>query len=188
MADLQELEKQLYQLKLDIDKARKAQGPETLAKPYTLNTPEGQKQLADLFGDKDELVLIHNMGESCSYCTMWADTLQSSLPYLRTRAQVVLVSPDDPNRQSEIAKERGWDFPMLQDVDKEFTTDMGFNSAHGVMPGASTFKKQPDGTVVRTGKTFFGPLDDFNPVWHFWSLLGTPEGEWHPDPETFKSK
>src|SRR4051812_42025789 len=29
--------------------------------------------LNELFGDKKELIVIHNMGKRCSYCTMWAD-------------------------------------------------------------------------------------------------------------------
>ena len=28
------------------------------------------RKLSDLFGDKDDLVLIHNMGSRCPYCTL----------------------------------------------------------------------------------------------------------------------
>jgi predicted dithiol-disulfide oxidoreductase (DUF899 family) len=30
-------------------------------------------RLSSLFGKKDELILIDNMGQGCPYCTMWAD-------------------------------------------------------------------------------------------------------------------
>ena len=34
---------------------------------------DGEKRLSDLFGDADDLILIHNMGKGCPYCTLWAD-------------------------------------------------------------------------------------------------------------------
>ena len=40
---------------------------------YTLATRDGPVRLSQLFGDKASLFVIHNMGASCPYCTLWAD-------------------------------------------------------------------------------------------------------------------
>ena len=39
-------------------------------------------RLSSLFGEKDELILVHNMGRGCPYCTMWADGFNGVLPHL----------------------------------------------------------------------------------------------------------
>ncbi|TVS08776.1 MAG: DUF899 domain-containing protein, partial [Phycisphaerales bacterium] len=47
-----------------------------LAEPvgeYAFTTSDGEVSLADLFAGKRDLLIIHNMGKRCSYCTMWAD-------------------------------------------------------------------------------------------------------------------
>ena len=63
--------------------------------------------LLELFRDKDDLLVIHNMGRSCVYCTMWADGLVSSLPHIEDRTAVVVVSPDPADMQREFAESRG---------------------------------------------------------------------------------
>src|ERR1700684_285660 len=40
---------------------------------YAFATTAGSTPLADLFGGKPDLFVIHNMGASCPYCTVWAD-------------------------------------------------------------------------------------------------------------------
>lgn len=190
MSTVRELEKQLYLLKLEVDKARRQNPPEEVP-DFTFETSTGQTTLSELFQDKGELILIHNMGTSCDYCTMWADILQTSLPFLKDHAAVALVSPDSTSHQAETAKARSWGFSMVHDPGYVFTRAMGFCMDEGdqthVAPGCSTFKKRPDGQIVRTNYTQFGPLDDFNPVWHFWSMLDR-EDSWHPDPSLFISK
>ena len=46
--------------------------PELIA-DYTFATADGPVRLSQLFGDKDTLFVIHNMGRTCPNCTMWAD-------------------------------------------------------------------------------------------------------------------
>src|SRR5690606_947192 len=108
----------------------------------------GDVALQDLFGDKNELILIHNMGASCQYCTMWADTLHRSLPYLTSRANVVLVSPDTPDNQAKIAKARNCTSPLDIDSDVAFTKPMGDHQSDGdcagFRPGTSTSNKPQD--------------------------------------------
>jgi len=43
-------------------------------KDYTFRRADGRSvRLFELFGDKADLFVIHNMGQSCPYCTLWAD-------------------------------------------------------------------------------------------------------------------
>jgi predicted dithiol-disulfide oxidoreductase (DUF899 family) len=54
------------------EKMRNAQAsiePEEV-KDYEFVTPQGKARLSTLFGDKDTLFIIHNMGTSCVNCTM----------------------------------------------------------------------------------------------------------------------
>ena len=39
---------------------------------YKFGTPDGKVSMTDLFGDKSDLIVIHNMGRKCAWCTMWA--------------------------------------------------------------------------------------------------------------------
>jgi len=39
-------------------------------------------RLSSLFGSNKDLILIHNMGRQCSYCTMWADGFNGVLDHM----------------------------------------------------------------------------------------------------------
>ncbi len=184
MSKEQELIEKIYALKLELSELRKESSPETVEN-FTFQTPQGATKLSNLFGNKSELIIVHNMGESCDYCTMWADGFQGYTKYLNSRANVVIVNGDSLESQSTRSNERGWTTPVVQDADKEFTKTMGFLDGEDWGPGVSAFKKQEDGTIVRTGHSQLGPLDDFNPVWHFWDLLDGNKTEWHPDSKMF---
>ena len=66
---------------------------------YALAGADGEVSLSQLFGGKDELVLVHNMGASCPYCTMWANGINGSVPDIEARAAFALASPDAPDVQ-----------------------------------------------------------------------------------------
>lgn len=126
-------------------------------------------------------MVVHNMGKSCPYCTLWADGFNGVVDHLGNRAPFVVVSPDDPKTQADFRKSRGWKFEMLSAAQSDFTRDMGFAAEDGSpWPGVSTFRKDADGKIYRTAKTWFGPGDDFCAVWHLLELL--PEGVdgWEP--------
>lgn len=186
MSTQQELLKKIYDLKLELSELRKSATPE-LVKDYHFQTAEGSTTLANLFGDKNELIIVHNMGESCDYCTMWADGFQGYMPYITNRASVVIVNGDPIENQVKRSTERKWKTPVVQDPGATFTTEMGYFDGKYWAPGVSTFKKMEDGSIVRTGHSPLGPLDDFNPVWHFWDLLDGNKTEWHPDSQMFTS-
>lgn len=141
----------------------------------------GTRRLSELFGSHDDLLLIHNMGGGCAYCTLWADGFESLRLHIESRSAFALVSDDEPAAAAAFARSRGWTFPVLSGRHSTFTRDMGFYfEGQGVYPGVSAFHRQADGAIVRTAKTFFGPGDDFCPVWHFFDLLEGGAKGWEP--------
>ena len=146
--------------------------PEEVA-DYEFAGPDGPVRLSQLFGDKDTLFVIHNMGTACPHCTMWADGLNGVLPHLESRAAFVVTSPDDPATQAAFAASRGWKFRMVSHQGTTFAADMGYRSEGGWMPGVSVFKRRDD-KVLRVSDTGFDEGDDFCAVWHFFDLI--PEG------------
>lgn len=157
------------------DKMRALQAdiePEEVA-DYVFAGPEGPVRLSQLFGDKDALFVIHNMGRSCPNCTMWADGFNGVLAHLENRAAFVVSSPDDPATQAAFAASRGWRFRMVSHRDTTFADDMGYRGDQGWLPGVSVFKKQGD-RIMRVSDQGLSPGDDFCAVWHFFDMI--PEG------------
>lgn len=176
-----ELEYQLQDIKRKLAELRR-QRPREEVTDYQLLDSEGRKTpLSSLFGNQHRLILIHNMGRQCSYCTMWADGFVGLLPHLNDRAAFVVTSPDEPAEQKAFAQSRGWKFPMYSVAGTSLVSDLGFDDPkEGLMPGVSVLAKEADGKIYRVGRAEFGPGDDFCPVWHFLELF--PEGVdgWEP--------
>ncbi len=133
-----------------------------------------------LFGDKDDLIVIHNMGRGCSYCTMWADGFNGLLPHLEDRAAFVVASPDSPEVQKEFATGRGWRFRMASAHGTSFNKAAGFEVPEGPMPGVSTFRRDREGRIYRVSKAEIQPGDDFCSAWHLFDLLEGGPGDWGP--------
>ncbi len=147
---------------------------------YEFTTVAGPVRLSTLFGDHEDLILIHNMGASCSYCTLWADGYNGIHQHVVTRAAFAVTSPDRPDVQNRFAQSRGWKFPILSHVGSTFAADMGYVSAQGGwMPGVSVFRREGE-TIARVSDTGFSPGDDYCTLWHFFDLLPGGVGEWPP--------
>lgn len=156
--------------------------PAEKVRDYELLDRKGSTvMLSSLFGEKSDLIVIHNMGSSCAYCTMWADGFNGSLDMIQDRAAFAVVSPDSPETQRKFADGRGWTFPMFSANESSFTADMGYvDDVGGAQPGCSTFKKAEGGEIYRVAHTPFGPGDLYNGIRHLFDLLdGGPAG-WRP--------
>jgi predicted dithiol-disulfide oxidoreductase (DUF899 family) len=103
-----ELRRQMREVQADAE-------PEEV-RDYEFATSQGLVRLSALFGDKADLIVIHNMGASCPYCTLWADGYNGIYHHLSSRAAFVISSPDRPDVQKEFATGRGWRFPMVSHV------------------------------------------------------------------------
>src|SRR5262245_40731432 len=74
-------------------------------KDYTFRRAGGGSvRLSELFGDKADLFVIHNMGQSCPYCPLWAGGFHRGFSRLSKRAAFVVSSPDTPDKQRKFAE------------------------------------------------------------------------------------
>jgi predicted dithiol-disulfide oxidoreductase (DUF899 family) len=182
-AQIDEIEEQLMEQRQHVARLR-AQLPWEEVADYELRDLNGSTRLRAAFGGRDELLVVHNMGSDCSYCTLWSDGFNGIVPHLESRAAFVVVSPDTPEKQDLFAKSRGWRFRMLSDADLAFTRAMGFmraeSGAEHPWPGVSAFCCTSRGQIMRTGSSPFGPGDLFCPAWHLFGLLGNGVGSWEP--------
>jgi predicted dithiol-disulfide oxidoreductase (DUF899 family) len=145
---------------------------------YEFVTVNGPVRLSKLFGNKEDLILIHNMGASCSYCTLWADGYNGIHQHVVTRAAFAVSSPDRPEVQKKFAESRGWKFPIVSHVGSTFAADMGYRSERGGWtPGVSVFKRDGE-TIKRVSDASFSPGDDYCTLWHFFDLLPGGVGDW----------
>jgi predicted dithiol-disulfide oxidoreductase (DUF899 family) len=162
----------------------RAERPAEEVKDYILTGKGGVKvSLGELFGETDDLIVIHNMGRSCPFCTLWADEFNGVLGHLQNRASFVVSSPDSAEVQAEFAAQRGWGFEMISTEGTDFARDLGFfadeGDRPGPWPGVSTFRRE-EGRIVRIASAFFGPGDPYCGVWHLLALLQGGAGDWKP--------
>ena len=178
-SSLQKFEEKYTALENDMKKTR-GKMQKLLAKQakmevqdYVLKDREGNDvKLSEMFGDKNNLIVVHNMGKSCSYCTLWADGFSGVSYFIERKTAFALVSPDPPDVQKAFSAERGWKFKMYSGQGSGFIKDMGYVTDQGsYWPGASVFHKDADGKIRRVTKTYFGPGDDFCSAWHFFDML-----------------
>jgi predicted dithiol-disulfide oxidoreductase (DUF899 family) len=170
---------QIAELRQKMRKIQAAVEPEPVA-DYTFATSDGTARLSDLFGTKNDLIVIHNMGASCAYCTLWADGYNGVYPHLANRAAFVVSTPDAPETQRRFAEGRGWRFPMVSHKGTDFAADMGYRSdSGGWLPGVSVFRREAD-RIVRVSDTGLGPGDDFCAVWHLLDMLPEGPAGWQP--------
>lgn len=151
---------------------------------YTLTLADGSAAtLASLFAGHTDLLIIHNMGRRCRYCSMWADGFIGLARHIERRCAFVLTSPDPAPVLAAFAKDRGWPFRCASIAGTSFAHDLGFEPTPGTYwPGASGFRLQDDGSVVRTGCARFGPGDDFCAAWPLFNLLRGGPAAFEPLP------
>lgn len=174
--------KEMMAMRKSIRDLQAAVEPEPVSE-YTFSTNGDDVTLSSLFGDKDTLFVVHNMGKSCTSCSMWADGLNGVLKHLEDRAAFVISSPDTPSVQKEFAESRGWKFRMISHAGTNFAADMGyvreFEDKPSFWPGVSVFMKNAD-KIVRVSDTSFGPGDDFNAALNLFELMPEGTGDWLP--------
>lgn len=173
-----ELEQQIYQLNLQLQELRKSSPTEPVGH-YEFATQQGSSSLLELFGDKDKLLMIHNMGQACRYCTLWADGFNGFVAHLESAMAVVLVSKDSPAEQRKFANSRGWRFRLASHGGGAYIQEQTAQQGSSNMPGAVVYERQGD-TVLRKNACVFGPGDQFCPAWDLLSMAGITEAEWTP--------
>ncbi|WAA13183.1 DUF899 family protein [Fervidibacillus halotolerans] len=185
--NISEIQKEIEKLEQEIKEKKqrlvelKQSLPNRPVKNYQFTDSFGKPvTLSQLFGDKNELLVIQNMGKSCAYCTMWADGFNGLYHHITTKSAFVVATPDPPEVQRAFKAERRWQFPMISTMGTTFKEDFGFVKDGSQYPGVSSFKKDEEGKIYHVTDAYFGPWDDFCPVYPLFDLLPSGSKDFIP--------
>lgn len=155
---------------------------------YVLDGWDGPVRLSALFGDKRDLILIHNMGVGCTSCTMWADGFNGVYEHLAARAAFVVASPNPVEAQKKFAAGRGWRFPMVSYGRSSFAEDVGYRHRSddpvdegmgGWNAGVSIFRRDGE-RILRLADAEFCEFDGFCVVHSLFELVPDADRAWTP--------
>ena len=175
---IQDLERQIASLTERLNAMRRASSG-TEVPNYRLSTLQGGVRLRDLFAGQDKLLAIHNMGQGCRYCTLWADSINGFLPHLESVMAVVLLSKDPPNVQHRFAGSRGWRFRLASHEGGAYIREQSTMPGQSNMPGAVLYERR-DEVIRRKNAVVFGPGDMYCSAWNFLALGGFGTENWTP--------
>ena len=176
--EIQALEQQIFELNMKLVELRKSNDTREV-RNYNFQTQSGEVSLLDLFGDQDKLLMIHNMGQACRYCTLWADGFNGFVPHLESAMSVVLASKDDPETQRRFANSRGWRFRLVSHGGGDYIQEQSVMKDQGNMPGAVVYERLGE-KIVRQNACVFGPGDLYCSMWGLLGLAGLGTDEWTP--------
>jgi predicted dithiol-disulfide oxidoreductase (DUF899 family) len=146
---------------------------------YRFDTLDGKASLRDLFAGHDTLLSIHNMGQACRYCTLWADGFNGFVPHLESAMAIVLLSKDSPEVQRRFANARQWRFRLASHRGGDYIREQGVMPDSQNMPGAVVYVRDGD-TIYRKNACVFGPSDQYCSMWSLLGLAGMGEADWTP--------
>ncbi len=180
MADqeIAELEQQIAERIARLNALRRGNA----AKPvpnYQFAALDGKVGMLDLFAGRQRLLAIHNMGQGCRYCTLWADGFNGLLPHLEDATAVVLLSKDAPEVQRSFANARNWRFRLASHGGgayiREQTVMQGEDNAAGAV-----FYERDGEAIQRKNSCVFGPGDLYCALWSLLALAGLGAEDWTP--------
>ncbi len=177
-SEIVKIENQILELTKQLAKLR-AENPGTEIKNYTFATLSGPVTLLDLFADKDKLLVIHNMGQGCRYCTLWGDGLNGFIPHIESTMALALVSRDEPELQRRFANSRGWRFPLASHGGGEYIKQQTVMEGADNMPGAVVYERR-DERIFRMNSCIFGPGDLYCSIWPLLGMAGLSDADWTP--------
>jgi predicted dithiol-disulfide oxidoreductase (DUF899 family) len=100
-------------------------------KNYVFDGPDGQVTLAQLFGDKSQLIVYHFMfgpewEQGCPTCSMIADNIDPNVIHLAHRdVAFVVVSRAPLAKIADFKKRMGWRFKWVSSFTNDFNYDYG---------------------------------------------------------------
>jgi predicted dithiol-disulfide oxidoreductase (DUF899 family) len=177
-SEIAKVEGQIFELTKRLAELRTA-SPGIEVKNYSFDTLNGQTTLLGLFGEMDKLLVIHNMGQGCRYCTLWGDGLNGFVPHLESTMALVLVSKDEPEVQRRFANSRAWRFHLASHGGGEYIQEQTVMQGAGNMPGAVVYERRGD-QIFRMNACIFGPGDLYCSIWPLLGLAGMSDGDWTP--------
>ena len=167
-----------------------------VTKDYRFEGEAGPTTLADLFGDKDTLIVYNFMfgparKAMCPSCTSFMGTWEKKMADIEQRVAFVMVARSPIARILEAKASRGWkNLKMVSDSSGDYTRDY-VSAEDADMPGYSVFTRkggtirhfwsgEMGGEMSDPGQVPRG-APDFDPLW---ILLDTTPGgrgtDWYP--------
>ena len=176
--EISKIEKQLFELTMKLNELRKTNAGDEV-RNYTFATLEREVTLLDLFGENDRLLFIHNMGQGCRYCTLWADGFNGFLPHLESAMSVVLVSRDPPEVQRTFANSRNWRFRLASHGGGDYIQEQTVLEGENNTPGAVVYEREGS-RITRKNTAVFGPGDLYCSIWNLLGMAGLSGADWTP--------
>jgi predicted dithiol-disulfide oxidoreductase (DUF899 family) len=192
-------EKEFTRLRDELSAERRRLPWVRLDRSYVFDGPAGKTALADLFGDKSQLIVYHFMfgpdwQVGCKSCSFWADNFNGITAHLAQRdVAFAAVSRAPLSVLQAFARRLGWSFTWVSSLETDFNQDFHVSSRPGEpgeynfaparaglpteLPGISVFAKS-GGTVYHTYSCYARGLDMMNTAYHYLDLVpkGRDEG------------
>jgi predicted dithiol-disulfide oxidoreductase (DUF899 family) len=192
-------EKELTRMRDELSAERRNLPWERVDKRYVFQTAAGAKTLADLFGDKHQLVVYHFMfapdwETGCKSCSFWADNFNGITAHLEQRdIRFVAISRAPLPKLQAFAKRLGWSFPWVSSNETDFNFDYHvsfrpedvaagkaslnyapYDGTDPEWPGISVFYKDDSGAVFHTYSAYLRGIDAVNGAYQWLDLV--PKG------------
>ena len=174
-------------------------------KPYVFDTAEGQRTLAELFGERRQLLVQHFMlgpdwEQGCPSCSFMADHTDGMAIHLAHRDTALVAISRAPLAEIERFRRRmGWQFPWVSSHSSSFNYDFAVSFtpeqlARGIdynfgpwpypyeeLPGVSVFVRDDSGEVFHTYSTYGRGVEVMMGTYRLLDL--TPKGRDEKDVE-----
>ena len=192
-------EKEFTRMRDQLSAERRALPWLRVDKDYAFDGPNGRETLAQLFGNRSQLVVYHFMFApewevGCKSCSFWADNFNGITAHLRQRdVAFAAISRAPLAKLQGFAKRLGWSFKWLSSQSNDFNYDFEVSfqpdaaargeaiynfapreNAPSDLPGISVFTKDENGAIFRTYSTYGRGLDMMNTAYHYLDLV--PKG------------
>jgi predicted dithiol-disulfide oxidoreductase (DUF899 family) len=122
-------EKEFTRMREQISAERRALPWTRIDKDYTFDGPNGAETLAQLFGDRSQLVVYHFMFApewevGCKSCSFWADNFNGITDHLRQRdVAFAAISRAPLAKLQAFARRLGWTFKWVSSQGTDFNYD-----------------------------------------------------------------
>jgi predicted dithiol-disulfide oxidoreductase (DUF899 family) len=196
-------EKELTRRRDEVARLRRELPWVKVEKSYAFDTPEGKKTLAELFGDKSQLLIYHFMfgpgwEQGCPSCSFLSDHIDGANWHLPHRdVRLVAVSRAPLGQIEPFKKRMGWRFDWFSSSGSDFNHDYGvafakedvakdqvsynytISTAYGSedLHGLSAFHKDASGAVFHTYSTYARGCDMLVGAYNFLDLAPNGRGE-----------
>jgi predicted dithiol-disulfide oxidoreductase (DUF899 family) len=192
-------EKQFTRMRDELSAQRRALPWERVDKAYVFEGANGKEALADLFGQKGQLVVYHFMfgpdwETGCKSCSFWADNFNGVTAHLAQRdVAFAAISRAPFTKLAAFQKRLGWTFKWVSSLESDFNFDFQVSfvpeqvargeaqynygkleHAMTEMPGISVFARGEDGALFHTYSCFSRGIDMMNTAYQYLDLV--PKG------------